>query len=76
MTGDDERVRLRNEYSAAMGDYQAATDALIQFDRELFDGPTLDLETITQEGQQFKRKEESAYRRLSRAREAYFRLPH
>ena len=76
MADSDERDEIRKQYSAAMGDYQAASDALRQFDRELFDGPMLDLSTIVQEGQDFKREEEAVYKRLSRAREAYFRLPH
>ena len=76
MTDNDESDQLRKQYSAAMGDYEAATDALRQFDRQLFDGPMLDILTIVQEGQEFKRQEEAAYKRLSRAREAYFRLPY
>ena len=75
MTDSDEIYELRRQYSAAMGDYEAATDALRQFDRELFDGLILDLGTVVQEGQELKRQEETSYKRLSKAREAYFRAP-
>ena len=74
MTDNDEIHRVRVQYSAAMGDYEAATDAMRQFDRELFDGPVLDLMTIVQEAQELKRQEEASYKRLSKAREAYFRI--
>ena len=46
MTDSDEIYELRGQYSAAMGDYEAATDALRQFDRDLFDGLILDLGTV------------------------------
>ena len=75
MTDSDEIYRLRGQYSAAMGDYEAVTDALRQFDRELFDGPILDLGTVVQEGQELKRQEETSYKQLSKARESYFRAP-
>lgn len=73
MTGNDEIDKLRKEYAAAMAGYQAAGDALRQFDQDLFDGPVLDFGTIVQEAQEHKSKEEAAYKRVSRAREAYFR---
>ena len=76
MPEDSEAYKLRTEYSAAMGEYEAATDALRQFDRNLYDGPMLDFATVVLEGQQFKMEEEASYKRLSKAREAYFRLSH
>ena len=74
MTSDDDNERVRVEYSAAMASYQTATDALKQFDQELFDGLMLDFEAMVQESQKLKAQEESAYRQLSRAREGYNRL--
>jgi hypothetical protein len=76
MTGNDEIDKIRAEYSASMAAYQAATDALKQFDQDLFDGEVLAFEVIIQEGQELKSQEEAAYKRMSRAREAYGQLPH
>ncbi|MDP6494435.1 MAG: hypothetical protein QGI09_03220 [Dehalococcoidia bacterium] len=76
MIHSEEINKLRQEYSASMAAYQAAVDALRQFDQELFDGLVLDFETIVQEGQNLKSQESAAYKRMSRAREAYGQLPH
>ena len=73
MTDRDEIYKIRGRYSSAMGDYEAATDAVRQFDRDLFDGTLIDVGIIAQEAQELKREEEASYKRLSRAREAYFR---
>jgi hypothetical protein len=73
MTYEHESDKLRRQYSLAIGDYEAATDALRQCDRELFNGPILDIMTVSLKGQGFKRQEENSYKRLSRAREAYSR---
>lgn len=73
MTDRDEVYNIRARYSSAMGDYEAATDAVRQFDRDLLDGTVIDIGIIAQEAQELKREEEASYKRLSRAREAYFR---
>ena len=75
MTGNDEIDKIRTEYSAAMAAYQAAVDALMHFDQDLFNGQVLDFETIIAEGQELKSQEEAAYKRMSRARELHGRLP-
>ena len=76
MTDEDEIDKILREYSASMAAYQAASDALQQFDRDLFNGQVLDIETIVAEGQELKSQEEAAYKRMSRVREAYGKLPH
>jgi len=75
MMDSDEIDKIRKEYSAAMADYQAVTDALKQFDQDLFDGLVLDIEAIVQEGLVLKSQEEAAYKRMSRVREKYGQLP-
>ena len=76
MTDNDKIDKIRKEYAAAMAGYQAAVDALVQFDRDLFDGEMIDFGIIVQEGQEFKSQEEAAYKRMSRARETYGQTPH
>jgi hypothetical protein len=58
-----------------MADYQAVTAAMMQFERDLFDGPVPEFEVIVQEGRILKAQEEVTYRRMSRAREKYGQLP-
>ena len=74
MTDNDEIDKIRQEYSASMAAYQAAVDSLRQFDQELFDGHSLDFETLIQGAQELKVQEEAAYKRMSKARELYSQL--
>ena len=57
MTDRDEIYKIRGRYSSAMGDYEAATDAVRQFDRDLFDGTLIDVGIIAREAQELKREE-------------------